>query len=343
MSLPLIINGVTYDYPTTDDTEWGPDATDWAAAVTSGMLQKSGGLFQLLAEADFGTSFGLKSLYYKTRAASPADDGQFRLGVSDVVNWRNNADDGNLGLAVDGSDNLTFNGAPVVGGITVDDTATIHLDLTASLLTADIVALSIDNSMISSSAAIAYSKLALTGSIVNADISASAAIAYSKLNLTGSVVNADVNASAAIAYSKLNLSASIVNADVSASAAIAYSKLALTGAIVNADVSASAAIAYSKLAALTISRALVSDGSGFVSAATTTATEIGYVNGVTSAIQTQINTKTSNPMTTGGDIIYGGTSGVPTRLANGTAGQALLSAGTTLAPVWSAIDRKSVV
>jgi len=42
---------------------------------------------------------------------------------------------------------------------------------------------------------------------------------------------------------------------------------------------------------LTASRALVSDGSGKVAVATTTATEIGYVNGVTSAIQTQLDTK----------------------------------------------------
>jgi hypothetical protein len=42
----------------------------------------------------------------------------------------------------------------------------------------------------------------------------------------------------------------------------------------------------------------------------------------------------SNPMTTGGDIIYGGGSGVPTRLANGSANQVLQSNGTTLAPSW---------
>lgn len=41
------------------------------------------------------------------------------------------------------------------------------------------------------------------GSIVNADVSASAAIAYSKLNLTGGILNADINASAAIVPSKL--------------------------------------------------------------------------------------------------------------------------------------------
>lgn len=43
--------------------------------------------------------------------------------------------------------------------------------------------------------------------------------------------------------------------------------------------------------AITASRALASDANGIPVAATTTATELGYVNGVTSAIQTQLNTK----------------------------------------------------
>jgi hypothetical protein len=42
-----------------------------------------------------------------------------------------------------------------------------------------------------------------------------------------------------------------------------------------------------------------------------------------------------SPMTTGGDLIYGGASGVGTRLANGTAGQRLISNGTTTAPSWA--------
>lgn len=121
---------------------------------------------------------------------------------------------------------------------------------------------------------IAYASLTLTNSIVNADIAAAAAIAYSKLALTNSIVNADINSAAAIAYSKLNLSASIVNADIAAGAAIAYSKLA----------------------ALTANRALQSDGSGFVSASTVTSTELGYVSGVTSAIQTQFTGKASTAL-----------------------------------------------
>lgn len=42
-----------------------------------------------------------------------------------------------------------------------------------------------------------------------------------------------------------------------------------------------------------------------------------------------------SPMTTGGDIIYGGSSGVATRLANGSSGQFLKSNGTTAAPSWA--------
>ena len=45
-----------------------------------------------------------------------------------------------------------------------------------------------------------------------------------------------------------------------------------------------------------------------------------------------------SPMTTGGDLIYGGASGAGTRLANGSSGQVLTSNGTTLAPSWQAVS-----
>lgn len=56
----------------------------------------------------------------------------------------------------------------------------------------DLTCAQVTNSYVAPGAAIDYSKLALTGSIVNADVSNSAAIAYSKLALTGSVVNGDL-------------------------------------------------------------------------------------------------------------------------------------------------------
>lgn len=61
--------------------------------------------------------------------------------------------------------------------------------------------------------------------------------------------------------------------------------------ISNSDVNAAAAIALSKLAAMTASRAVVSDGSGILSPSATTSTELGFVSGVTSAIQAQLNAK----------------------------------------------------
>ena len=67
-----------------------------------------------------------------------------------------------------------------------------------------------------------------------------------------------------------------------------------SGVIVNADVNASAALEFSKMENLTASRALVSDGNGDVSVSAVTSTEIGYLDGVSSAIQTQIDTKATN-------------------------------------------------
>ena len=63
--------------------------------------------------------------------------------------------------------------------------------------------------------------------------------------------------------------------------------------IVNADIKAAAGIAFSKMEDLTVSRALVSDSNGDVSVSAVTSTEIGYLDGVTSAIQTQIDDKST--------------------------------------------------
>ena len=64
--------------------------------------------------------------------------------------------------------------------------------------------------------------------------------------------------------------------------------------IVNADIKAAAGIAFSKMEDLTVSRALVSDSNGDVSVSAVTSTEIGYLDGVSSAIQTQLDNKATN-------------------------------------------------
>lgn len=117
--------------------------------------------------------------------------------------------------------------------------------------------------------------------------------------------------------------------------------------IENADIKAAAAIALNKLAATTASRALVSDGSGFVSAATTTSTEIDYVNGVTSAIQTQLDAKQArSTLTTKGDIYVATASATVARQAVGSNDQVLTADSTQTNGIkWASVSSlgKSVV
>jgi hypothetical protein len=72
---------------------------------------------------------------------------------------------------------------------------------------------------------------------------------------------------------------------------------------------------------LTASRAVVTGASSELAAATTTATEIGYVNGVTSAIQTQLDARQSrSTLTTKGDIYVATASATVARQAVGADG-----------------------
>jgi len=171
-----------------------------------------------------------------------------------------------------------------------------------------------------------------TGVIVNADVNAAAAIDKTKISGTAvtvadtgtvtstmiandTIVNADINTSAQIAYSKINAINSIVDADINASAAITKTKISGTaitaadtgtvtstmiadGTIVNADINAAAAIDWTKLGI----------------SSTVSSTEIGYVDGVTSAIQTQLDAKlpTATAASTYAPLASPALTGVPT-------------------------------
>jgi len=79
--------------------------------------------------------------------------------------------------------------------------------------------------------------------------------------------------------------------DVTASGPGSVAATIAAGAVNNAKVAAGAAIALSKLAAVTGSRALESTAGGVITVSAVTSTELGYVAGVTSAIQTQLSAK----------------------------------------------------
>src|ERR1051326_3517811 len=77
--------------------------------------------------------------------------------------------------------------------------------------------------------------------------------------------------------------------------AVAHGGTNSSTALNNNRVMQSASGKIQEAAAITASRALISDANGIPTHATTTSTEIGYVNGVTSAIQTQLDTKAVVP------------------------------------------------
>ena len=82
---------------------------------------------------------------------------------------------------------------------------------------------------------------------------------------------------------------------------------------------------------MTKARDLANSAAAFASVS---ATELGYVDGVTSAIQTQMDAKTAKAtLTTTGDIYYASGANTPARLGIGTTGQVLnVDAGV---PVWA--------
>lgn len=121
MAQNILLNGITYTIPDTAETGWGDNLTDFFVAIPQGVLQKTGGLFTLTADVNFGASFGLLVAYLKSRSSDIATAGIIRLARTDGIVWRNAANDGNLILTVDGSDTLLFNGnAFVISGFIVN-------------------------------------------------------------------------------------------------------------------------------------------------------------------------------------------------------------------------------
>lgn len=269
MASNVVFNGVTYSIPVEADDGWGPDLTAYFTSIASNALQKTGGSFTLTSEINFGATYGIKTPYIKSQAVNPSGIGFLRLGNSEVIAWRNAANDANLSLTVNNGDELNFNGTALsVGGTPVQteifvgntDTVSMNLDGTNTI------------------------------------------------------------------YSNVNFD-SIGNDHIASDADIDKSKLNLLNSIIDSDINSVAAISLSKLATVAASRVLVSNSSGFMSASTVTSTELGYLSGVSSAIQTQLTSKMSTALTSA-NIFVGNGSNVATGVAV-TGDIAITNAGVT--------------
>jgi hypothetical protein len=360
MSIELIVNGNSFFYPESGEIAWGSEATDWANAVTSGMLQKAGGTFTLLAETDFGGSYGLKSLYYKSRTTNPATAGQLRLARTDVISWRNQANNANLDLSVDASNNLLFNGAALGGSVawgaitgtlssqtdlqtaldakvagptSATNNALVRFDSTTGKLVQDSVGI-LDNSgnLTGLKTLSLRNDDALTGgaqNMIQLENRNDAAASHphiefrrtraSNANLANGDEIGGINAhprhggatqSAAEILAIYTGDGSTRIADwtfLTSNSGAPAERVRITGA------------GSLQIAGLTANRALATDASKGLVASATTDTELGYVSGVTSAIQTQLNAKqaTGNYVTAlTGDVTASGPGSVAATIAN---------------------------
>ena len=123
------INGIPYLFPDVNDETWGQRVTDWAGAVTNGMLQKAGGTFTLTSEAYFGANYGLRAAYFKSKNLPVASTGAIRLANADTIRWRNINNTGDFIFQVNSSSLPVFNG--YVLGFSTDISNTIFLSTSA--------------------------------------------------------------------------------------------------------------------------------------------------------------------------------------------------------------------
>lgn len=326
MSIDITFNGVEYSIPEFRDTNYANDLTQFFVAIPNGSLQPTGGLFTLLAEVDFGASFGVKSLYVKSRAASPAAAGIFRLGNAETISWRNALNNGDLPLTVNASNELLYNGAQVLTGAGPSSYVS-SITGTANQVVASgatgAVTLSLPQS-IATTSNLRFGSLTLNGA---ADASALLTLASTtqgflpprmttaQRNLIASPAEGltiyntstgQMNLYAAGVWTALTMSAGgTVNAGtqymlgyyaangtaISGLTAITPSLALVADANGLPVASTVTTTELQAIHALTASRALTSDGSGLIAVSAVTSTELGYVAGVTSALQTQLNLK----------------------------------------------------
>ncbi len=111
MSETVNFNGTNYTVPSNRQAKgWGTSLTSYLVALGQNSLAKSGGNFTLTADANFGATYGLVAKYFKSLSSNIALSEIIRLANNEGIAFRNAANDGDLVLKADASDDLVYEG-----------------------------------------------------------------------------------------------------------------------------------------------------------------------------------------------------------------------------------------
>ena len=123
MSTTVSFNGSNYTVPAVGERNWGSNVSNLLIALAGNSLSKAGGAFTLsAADVNFGASFGLVSIYYKSRTSNISTTGVLRLANNEGIGWRNAANGADKILKLDAGDRLEIDGVDIV---TVSSTDTL--------------------------------------------------------------------------------------------------------------------------------------------------------------------------------------------------------------------------
>lgn len=113
MATNVIFNNISYPIPAVGDTRWGLAVSNFLISLGNNALSKAGGNFNLTADVNFGTNYGLIAKYLKSGTADIAQSGVFRLANIDKISFRNAGNTADIPFGVNVSNQLEFNGSVV--------------------------------------------------------------------------------------------------------------------------------------------------------------------------------------------------------------------------------------
>lgn len=319
----ITFNGTSYTVPAVADASWGNAVSSYLIAIAAGALQKTGGTFTLTQEVDFGSTYGLKAPYFKSKTATIASTGVLRMGTSDAVSWRNAANNADLPLTVNASNVLQFNGNPII---------TLGLG-------------SANTALLMNSGGTGYAWT----TIANANIDVAAAIAYSKLNLASSIATGDLASGLLVPVAKggtgltAGTSGGILGYTATgtlASSALLAANGVMLGGGAGATPTATAAGAANNVFVVPNAGGAPVFGQVNVGSTSAVTGTLPIGNGGTGQTTALAAFNALSPLTTEGDFHYYHSS-ANARLGIGTSDQVLVSNG--LDPLWGKVNIGSTV